>query len=285
MTASPKLTPDTLCVAIDIAKRYHDVLIRWPEGREKAYKVANTRAGHDELIQFLKQQKETVLAVLEPTADFHRPIAYWLAQAGIQVHLASSLACARVREALYTSWDKHDRKDARVLMYLLTHGMSQPFHDPLREGYFDLQEISNTYQQISQARTRCQHSLVNHYLTLYFPEMERYLCTSRAIWFCRFLLAFPTPASIMALSREAFVEAAWECVGRKVAKQQFLEGLYETAHASMGLPVAPHSLAVGTFQLQLRRYLTLTEQRQELETQAAEYLIVGSRVIDYPFGK
>ncbi|WP_092850690.1 IS110 family transposase [Modicisalibacter xianhensis] len=126
MTASPQLMPDTVCVAIDIAKRYHDVLVRWPNGREKALKIPNTRIGHDDLIRFLKQQKAPVLAVLESTADFHRPLAYRLAQAGIPVHLASSLAGARVREALYTSWDKHDRKDARVLMYLLTQGMTHP---------------------------------------------------------------------------------------------------------------------------------------------------------------
>lgn len=259
MAASTQLMPDTMYVAIDIAKRYHDVLVRWPDGREKVFKMPNTRAGHDALIHFLQQQDAPVLAVLEPTADFHRPIVYRLAQAGISVHLASSLTGARVREALYTSWDKHDRKDARVLMYLLTQGMTHPFHDPLREGYFDLQEISNTYQQVARARTRCQHSLVNHYLALYFPEMERYFSTSRAHWFCHFLLAFPTPASITALSRKAFAEAAWESVGRKVAKQQFLEGIYKTAQASMGLPVAPNSPAVHTFRLQVRQYLSLTE--------------------------
>ncbi len=82
MTASTQLTPDTVCVAIDIAKRYHDVLIRWPDGREKVLKMPNTRAGHDDLIRFLQQQKAPVLAVLEPTADFHRPLAYRLAHAG-----------------------------------------------------------------------------------------------------------------------------------------------------------------------------------------------------------
>lgn len=63
----------------------------------------------------------------------------------------------------------------------------------------------------------------------------------------------------MALRREGCVEAAWECVGRKVAKQQSLEGLYEMAHTSLGFSVAPDSRVIGTFQL--RRYLTLTEQR------------------------
>lgn len=60
------------------------------------------------------------------------------------------------------------------------------------------------------------------------------------------------------MNREAFVEAAWESVGRKVVKQQFLEGIYETAQASMGLPVAPDSPAVHSFLLLVRHYLSLT---------------------------
>ena len=38
-------------------------------------------------------------------------------------------------------------------------------------------------------------------------------------WFVRFLLKFPTPAHVRALSSAEFVDAAWEVVGRKVNKQ------------------------------------------------------------------
>lgn len=166
---------------------------------------------------------------------------------------------------LFKSWDKHDRKDARVILYLLQQGMVQPFYDPLAAQTMDLQELSNTYHQISLARTRCQHSLLNHYLTLYFPEMERYFHNSRSEWFCRLLLHFPTPQSITQLSIDTFVQQAWDLVGRKVAKQRFLEELYEVANISIGLPVSPDSLSVATFKLQLERYLALTQQRAELE--------------------
>lgn len=53
--------------------------------------------------------------------------------------------------------------------------MMKPFYDPLVEGTMDMQELSNTYHQISLARTRSQHRLINHYLTLYFPKMERFI--------------------------------------------------------------------------------------------------------------
>ena len=272
MTTTAHSSGDYLLVAIDVAKRAHDVLVQWPSGRSQAFRVANQRQDFERLTAFLQEQELPVRVALEATADFHRSIAHWLLRHGFQVHLASSVACARVREVLFNSWDKHDRKDAKVILYLLEHGLTSPFNDPLISGYFDLQELSNTYRQVSLARSRCYHSLVNHALPLFFPEMERYLHTSRAEWFCRFLLAFPTPGSITSLDREAFVQAAWELVGRKVAKQRFLEELYELAQNSIALPVPSDGAAVQTFRLQLERYLRLTQLRRSLEEQADTHL-------------
>ncbi len=48
---------------------------------------------------------------------------------GAQCHLVSSLSCAR--EMLYQTWDKNDRKDTKVILYLLNQGISRPFYDPL----------------------------------------------------------------------------------------------------------------------------------------------------------
>src|SRR5690625_1436207 len=121
-------------------------------------------------------------------------------------------------------------------------------------GVMDIQEISNTYHQITLARTRCMNSLFNHYITLYFPEMEQYFNSSRSEWFCRFLLKFPTPASIVRYRCQTFVKRAWEVVGRKVHKQRILEEYYAVAQRSIGLPVKLSSVAVQTFKLQLTRF-------------------------------
>ena len=263
---------DYLLVAIDVAKKSHDVLVRWPSGQSQAFKIANRRDDFERLTGFLAEQDLPVRVALEATADFHRSIAHWLLRHGFEVHLASSVSSARVREVLFNSWDKHDRKDAKVILYLLEHDLTAPFNDPLISGYFDLQELSNTYRQISLARSRCHHSLVNHSLPLFFPEMERYLHTSRAEWFCRFLIAFPTPNSITSHDRESFVRAAWDLVGRKVAKQRFLEEIYELAQSSIALPIPIDGPAVQTFRLQLERYLHLTQLRQALEQQADAHL-------------
>lgn len=65
----------------------------------------------------------------EPTADYHRNIAWCLHEQGAQCHLNSSARCARAREMLFKSWDKNVRKDAIVIMYLLEQGLSLPFFD------------------------------------------------------------------------------------------------------------------------------------------------------------
>lgn len=265
MAYAASTTSDILLVAIDVAKNSHEILVQWPDGKRKAFKLPSRHAEFVLFTDFLGEQGLKVRAALEPTADYHRTIAHWLLRHGVEVHLASSLACARVREALFNSWDKNDRKDAKVIMYLLAQGLTKPFHDPLLHGYMHLQELAGTYQQISLARTRCQHSLVNHYLPLFFPEFERYLHSSRTEWVCRFLLQFPVPRSITSLSLDSFMEQAWDLVGRKTAKQRFLVELYEMAQQSIALPLETGALELTPFRLQLERYQQLTAHRNSLE--------------------
>lgn len=94
-------------------------------------------------------QYESIIVAFEPTADYHRNIEWCLHQHGIQCHLVSFVRCARAREMLFNTWDKNDRKDASVIMYLLEQGLSSPFYDPLANDMFDIQAISNTYYQIT----------------------------------------------------------------------------------------------------------------------------------------
>lgn len=271
MTDQQHCNSETIYIAIDIGKYSHDVAIKWPSGKLKKLKIPNTIGGY-ETMKNETNGELPVIAGFEATADYHRNIAYWLARNNIHCQLVSSVASARARDMLFNGWDENDRKDANVILYLLEQGMGKPFHDPLINNILDIQELSNTYHQVSLARSRCYHSLLNHYLTLYFPEIEKFHHNSRSEWFCHFLLKFPTPLSITKIRKQTFVKRAWEVVGRKVHKQQFLEGLYEIAEKSVGIPVALDSVAVSTYKLQIQRYLDLTQQRSHLEELADNFL-------------
>jgi hypothetical protein len=93
------------------------------------------------------------------------------------------------------------------------------------------------HEAIVKAKTEIQHRILRHYIPLYFPEIERFRGNSLSGWFFAFLDSFPTPAGITSLSKEAFIEAAWDVVGRKVSKERLLADIYETARTSIELPL------------------------------------------------
>ena len=210
MTKPNPIPSDVVLVAIDIAKARNEVLIQIPDrARRRRLTVLNTKNEHDRLVALLAGLGRPVACGFEATGNYHRPIAWRLLQAGFDVRLVSSLALARTREALHNGWDKNDPKDAQVILHLLAIGSSQRYHDPLAAGINDVQELSKTHEAISRSKTEILHRILTHYLPLYFPEVDRFRQNSRSDWFFAFLDRFPTPGSITALSKEAFIAAAW----------------------------------------------------------------------------
>lgn len=266
MTSPSSTTTPTVRVAIDIAKFTHQVLIELPNGKRRVIRIANSRAELDRLVAMLQAMPHPCEVAFEPTGDYHRPVAYALGQAGCRLRFVSSLAVARTREALFNTWDKNDPKDAQVILHLLKHGTTQAYVDPLVTGHHDLQELANTYQQVSLRKVRLHHSLVTHYLPLYFPEAERYLHSTRATWFTELLLFTPCPAAVRRYSKAAFVAtASAQIAGRKVDKARWLADFYDTAGRSVGLPVTPESEAMRMFRVVLEDYRALCQRRQQLE--------------------
>lgn len=266
MTSVPSTTSPTVRVAIDVAKLTHQVLVELPTGTRRALRVANTKVEIERLVSYLQSFEHPCEIAFEPTGDYHRPLAYVLGQAGFRLSLVSSVAVARMRDALYNSWDKNDPKDAQVILHLMKTGTTQRYVDPLVTGHHDLQELANTYQQVSLRKVRLQHSILTHHLPLYFPEAERYLHSSRAEWFTELLLFTPCPAAVCRYTKTAFVAAAREQIsGRKVDKARWLADFYETASTSLGLPVAEDSEAMRMFRVVLEEYRALCRLRKRLE--------------------
>ena len=269
MTNREPTPPDVVLVAIDVSKARNDVLIELPgSARRKRLVVVNTKAEHDRFVELLRGLNRPVIVAFEATGNYHRPLAYRLLEAGFALRLVSSVALARTREALHNGWDKNDPKDAQVILHMLKIGATQTYCDPIRSGINDIQELSKTHEVISKAKTELWHRLLTHYLPLYFPEVARFAGNSRSDWFLAFLARFPTPASITMFSKEAFIDAAWNVVGRKVAKARLLGDIYETARSSIGLPVAIDSPAIAMFRMIIAEGRSLIRQRDAIEQHA-----------------
>ncbi len=270
-TTNDKQQPTTF-VAIDIAKFRHEVMIEPPGQKRYRLTILNERAEHDRLIDHLRSCPAPVAVCFEPTGDYHRAIAWRLVDAGFDVSLISSVAFARMREAIHNSWDKNDPKDAQVMLHMIKSGNVMRYVDPLVHHTNDWQELSKTHEAISKAKTEVLHRLMSHYYPLYFPEIDRYRHNSRSDWFFRFLERFPIPASITVLSEPAFLAEAWDLIGRKVNKTRLLSDIYATAQTSVGLPVEIDSAAVSMYRLVIRQMHELIQQRDEVERHARELL-------------
>ena len=138
MTAQQKCSAEMTLVAIDVAKAWNTVLVENPDGKRQRFRVANTRLDHDRLMLFLNNQGGQCRVAMEPTGNYHRPLAYRLLGEGFKVHLVSSVTAARFREAMFNSWDKNDPKDAAVILDLLKQDKVLRYYDPLVEGIHDL---------------------------------------------------------------------------------------------------------------------------------------------------
>jgi transposase len=273
MTLRQPIANDTVLVAIDIAKSRNEVLIELPGHlRRRRLTVTNTRAEHDRFVETVSAFSKPVVCGFEATGNYHRPIAWRLLQAGFDVRLISSVALARTREALHNGWDKNDPKDAQVILHMLRIGATQHYQDPLRAGLNDVQELSKTHEAISRAKTEVQHRILTHHLPLYFPEADRFRGNSRSDWFFAFLERFPTPGSITALDKQAFIAAAWDVVGRKVSKERLLADIYETARTSIGLPIPLDAPALAMFRMIVVEARSLVQRRNEIEVIADELL-------------
>lgn len=262
-----------ILVAIDIAKVRNEVLIEIPgRKRRRRLSILNTRDDHDRLITILADMGWPVTVGFEATGNYHRAVAWRLLEAGFDARLISSVALARTREALHNGWDKNDPKDAQVILHMLRIGATQRYHDPLDAGINDIQELSKTHEMVSRAKTQIWHRLLTHYLPLYFPEVERFKGKSRSDWYLAFLEQFPTPGSIMALDKERFIEVAWNVVGKKVSKKRLLSDIYETASASIALPISVDTPAIDMFRMVLAEARGLIRQRMEIEHHAEQLL-------------
>ena len=164
------------------------------------------------------------------------------------------------------------QKTRRVILHMLQIGACQFDHDPLVHSINDIQELSKTHDIVSRAKTELWHRILTHYLPLYFPEAERFHRSPRSDWFLAFLEAFPSPYMITAMSKEEFIAAAWDVVGRKVSKEHLLSDIYETARTSVGLPVEETSEAIRMFRMVLAEGRSLIKQRQEIEHRAVDLL-------------
>ena len=125
MTIDSNNINSRIWVAIDISKLKHDILIEYPN------------KGFHKLANILNETNVPIFIGLEATGYYHKAIAHFLLQQKFNISIISSIAVTSTRDAKY-SRDKHNIRDAKVILYLLKAGIVQYYYAPIIHGYNDI---------------------------------------------------------------------------------------------------------------------------------------------------
>jgi transposase len=108
---------------------------------------------------------------MEPTANYHKPLAEYLIKCGCNVVQVSGVSVARNRELLDGRWDKHDGKCSANVADLISQGKCQYYDYPSLE-IRDLRNLLSLKRMLKKQEHRIKVRIRNNLIAQYFPEFD-----------------------------------------------------------------------------------------------------------------
>jgi transposase len=169
-----------LIVGIDVAKDKHHAFFGTATGEALLRRLVfeNSIEGFEKLLIQAEAVKvrhilSKVVFGLEPTANYHKPLAEYLIKHGQMVVLVGGEAIKKNRVLLDGRWDSNDRKDAANVADLVSQGKCL-YYDyppmPLRE----LRGLLSLKRRLKRQEHGLRVRIRNHLIAQYFPELDRY---------------------------------------------------------------------------------------------------------------
>jgi len=227
-----------LIVGIDVAKDKHNAFFGTATGKAlfKRLVFENTREGFERLLiqtDAIKVQHGLTKTVfgLEPTANYHKPLAEFLIKSDHMVVLVSGVAVKRNRELLDGRWDKHDTKDSANVADLISQGKCLFYEYPsmaLRE----LRSLLSLKRRLKKQEHGLKVRIRNHLLAAYFPELDRHFGQSESDSLEIVKWCF-NPSVIAGLEYEQFLQLVAP-QKRAIGHQNRLKTIWKKAADSIG---------------------------------------------------
>lgn len=230
-----------LIVGIDIAKDKHHAFFGTPNGKSLWRRLifTNDIVGYDRLVDQVntltsQHRLQQVVFGLEPTSNYHKPLAHWLTRQGYMVVLVAGKAVKDNRELLDGRWDKNDTKDSANVADLIGQGKCLFYENP-EDDILSLRNLLSVRKQLKKEEHRQRMRIRNGLLAKYFPEMDRLWgsCMEENLAIIRWYL---DPRKISETDFNIFVQHV-TTTDRGARQLNRLRKIYDAAKDSIGLPV------------------------------------------------
>jgi transposase len=258
-----------LIVGIDVAKGSHRVFFGSATGRSllRRLTITNSRAGFEQLLERTDQiQRQHGLPkavyVVEPTGNYHKPLAHWLQCHDQMVVLVSNKAIAENRETMDGRWDKNDTKDSANAADLVAQAKCQFFQRP-DAAIRALRTLLSLRERLKKDEHAVRMQIRNGLVATYFPEFDSLWgsCLHENIALVRECLS---PRKIVKMGFDAFVRTV-ASRDRGAAQLCRLQRIYVAAEDSIGCAMDEEAefeaRIITAHWSQLRQYINDTDAR------------------------
>ena len=228
-------------VGIDVAKERHHAFFGTATGQAllKRLLFDNNAGGFGELLERVGQLKarhglSKAVFALEPTGNYHKPLANWLLEQGQLLVLVSNHAIAENRQTLDGRWDKNDTKDSANVADLVSQGKCQFFEEPDAD-LLELRALLSLRKRLKKQGHSIRMQIRNGLVARHFPELDRHWgsCLTENLAIVRWCL---DPRKISAMSFSDFLSLV-TTRDRGQRQVRRLRAIHELAASSVGCPV------------------------------------------------
>ena len=228
-----------LVVGLDIAKEKHNAFFGTATGTAlyRGMFFDNSLEGFRKLLTQVEALKvehglSKVVFGLEPTANYHKPLAEHLIKCGFMVVLVSPFSTVKNRQLLDGRWDKHDTKDAANVADLIAQGKCL-YYDYPEAAIRDIRSLLSFKKRLKKEEQALQVRIRNQLLAQYFPEMDRHFRTEVSLAVVRTCL---DPSLIAGMEYDEFCRTV--APGRlNLRQQRVLQQIWQLAHQPIGCRV------------------------------------------------
>lgn len=230
-----------LVVGIDVAKEKHHAFMGSATGKSLFRKLIfeNNLDGFSRLLKTadaIKSQNglSKIVYGLEPTGNYHKPLARHLIRCDCNVVLVTGQAAKNNRQLLDGRWDKNDTKDAANIADLVSRGRCL-YYDCPPPSIIELRSLLSLRRRLKKEDHSLRMRVRNNLLAQYFPELDRFYsaCESESLAIVRWCL---NPDRIASMEFDQFFKLVSR-TQRGIAQKLRLRNIYQAAIDSVGCPM------------------------------------------------
>ncbi len=228
-----------LIIGIDVGKEEHTAFFGTAMGKVllKRLVFKNTIEGFEKLrinedAVKVRHVLKKVIYGLEPTANYHKPLAEHLIKCCRNLVLVAGTAVKHNRKMMDGRWDKNDPKDAANIADLISQG-KMLFYEYPSMSIIDLRNLLSLKKRLKKQEHSQTVRIRNHLLAQYFPELDKFYgnWSQEGLAIVRWCL---DPSVIAGLEYEEFVQRVAPNGRGGRPQQERLKAVWQKAMDSIG---------------------------------------------------